>query len=112
MNRIDEFWVRVDDRRIVAGGLWLSLCDSTAAKLTRVFNRIAGGKIISLRLIGVSESLSFASLFLSLASLFGVLSYLLLAHADMFKQKVPALTDLKAVIGVFLFFPWRAWHSR
>ncbi len=85
MNRIDEFWVRVDDRRIVAGGLWLSLCDSTPAKLTRVFNRIAGGKIISLRLIGVSGALSFASLFLSLASLFGVLSYLLLAHADLFK---------------------------
>ncbi len=76
VNRIEEFWIRVDDRRKAAGGLWFSLFNAVAAKLTKVFNRIVGEKMISLRLIGISGSLSFTSLFFFYTVFFGFSNYL------------------------------------
>ena len=102
VNRIEEFWIRVDDRRIAAGGLWLSLFNAVAAKLTRVFNRIVGEKLISLRLIGISGSLSFTSLFSFYALFFGVASYLFVTYHDLIKQKVPTIANLEVTTGVLI----------
>lgn len=95
VNRIEEFWIRVDDKRIAAGGLWFSLCNALAAKLTRAFNRIVGEKMISLRLVGISGSLSFASLFSFYALFFGAGGYVFLTYHDLIKQKVPAIVNLE-----------------
>jgi hypothetical protein len=102
VNRIDEFWVRVDDRRIAAGGLWFSLFSAIASKLTKVFNRIVGEKMISLRLVGVSGSLSFTSVFFFFALFFGVVSYFFLTYHDLIKQKVPSITKLEFTTGVLI----------
>ncbi len=108
VNRIDEFWIRVDDRRIAAGGLWLSLFNAIASKLTRVFNRIVGEKMISLRLIGISGSLSFTSMCFFCALFFAVISYLFIKYRDVLKPHVPITTNLDAttgglIIGFLLF---------
>jgi len=102
VNRIEEFWIRVDDRRIAAGGLWFSLFNAIAAKLTKVFDRIVGEKLISLRLIGISGSLSFTSLFSFYALFFGVASYLFVTYHDLIKQKVPTIAHLEATTGVLI----------
>ena len=102
VNRIEEFWIRVDDRRLAAGGLWFSLFNALAVKLTKVFNRIVGEKMISLRLIGMSGSLSFTFLFLFYALFFGIVSYFFITYHDLIKQKVPTITNLEATTGLLI----------
>lgn len=104
VNRIDEFWIRVDDRRIAAGGLWLSLFNNIAAKLTKIFDRIVGEKLVSLRLIGISGTLSFASLFFFYALFLGVCSYFLIVYHDLIKQKIPTITNLEISTGFLIAF--------
>lgn len=102
VNRIEEFWIRVDDRRRAAGGRWLSLFKATAAKLIRVFNRVVGERMLSLRLVGISGTLSFTSLSLFYALMFGLLSYLFIAYHDLIKQKIPGTTNLELMTAVVI----------
>lgn len=66
VNRIEELWVRIDDRSKVSGSKTKLVFSAVATKVTKILDQVFGVRIISPRVVGVSGSLSFASLFLFL----------------------------------------------
>lgn len=63
-NKIEEWWVRVDDARIVAHSRATAFLRAVARLTVMGFNRVLGERLISLRFVGVSFCLSVASIFL------------------------------------------------
>jgi len=109
INRIEELWIRIDDRNKAVGDSTRELFRAVAAKVTSAFNRIVGTKIISLRMVGLSGSLSFTSVFLFFGLFFALLSYFVIAYSDKIRQVSPAADKLEHSVpllilaGLFFF---------
>jgi hypothetical protein len=67
-NRIEELWIRIDDRSKTAADRTKALFSIVADRITRTFNRLVGPKMFSPRFVGVSSSLSFAGAFFVFAA--------------------------------------------
>ncbi len=104
VNRIEEFWIEVDDRKKSIGESTKILFRKIADKVSRAFNRVFGPKLISVRTIGMSGSLSFASFFLILAVMFEGVSYFIIKHSDVLKPELTKQVPLLAILGIGLFF--------
>jgi len=104
-NRLEELWIQADDKRRGAMGrtfyLFSRIANAVSNKLTALF----GDKLISWRLVGVSSSLSFASLGLTLG--FGLIWLLSLFEKNIDKappnlvKELPLLFVLAFVLTVF-----------
>jgi hypothetical protein len=70
-NKIVEWWVKVDDARIVAHSRAAAFLTAVARLTARGFDRVLGERLISLRFAGVSLCLSIASV--SLITAFGTI---------------------------------------
>ena len=68
VNRIEEVWIQIDERSKSVGESTRDLSGRLAGTITSLFNRILGQRMISVRVIGISSSFSFAS-FLSICGL-------------------------------------------
>jgi hypothetical protein len=104
VNRIEELWIRIDDRNKAVGDTTRALFNAVAEKVTKAFNRIVGTRIISPRLVGISGSLSFTSLFLFFGLFFELLSYILVAYADLLKRSTPSADRLEHTVPVFILY--------
>src|ERR1039457_6270835 len=82
VNRIAELWIRIDDRNKAIGDTTKTLFRVLAENVASLFNRIVGNKMISIRVVGISGSLSFASLFCFFGLFFEIASYVILTHSD------------------------------
>jgi hypothetical protein len=88
-NRIEDLWVRLDDRHKVVGETTKALVLAIAQKVTGAFDRIVGPGIVSARLVGISGSLSFTSLFLLFGVAFGFFTYIVNTGAESLKRTAP-----------------------
>ena len=104
VNRIEEFWIEVDDRKKSIGESTKILFRKIADKVSRAFNCVFGPKLISVRTIGMSGSLSFASFFLILAVIFEGVSYFIIKHSEVLKPELTKQVPLLAILGIGLFF--------
>jgi hypothetical protein len=102
VNRIEELWVRIDDRNKAVGDTTKALFGAVAEKVTKALNRIVGAKIISLRLVGISGSLSFASLLFFIGFFFELASYFLVTYSDKLKQVTPNADKMESALPLFI----------
>jgi hypothetical protein len=63
-NRLVELWIRIDDRRLLEEGVLRNLIVETSTIVDRVFNRVFGEKVISVKAVVTSTYLALASFFL------------------------------------------------
>jgi len=61
-NRIENIWIAVNDKQKASADKATVLFNKVADVVRRVLNRILGTKLISIQMIGVSSSASFASI--------------------------------------------------
>jgi hypothetical protein len=99
VNRIDEFWIRIDDRSKAVGETTKSLFNALAAMVATAFNRIVGVRVISPRLVGISGSLSFASAFFVVGTLFELLAYFVLKYPQLWKGSPDVHNSVPLFIG-------------
>jgi hypothetical protein len=103
INRLEELWIQVDDRKLTIHETTKILFTKVADKVSRTFNRVYGTKLISIRTVGVSGSLSFASLFLTLGLGLGILIFFILAYSATVDQKLlHAIPILVIVVIAFV----------
>jgi len=114
-SKVEDWWIQIDDKR-TASLSWATLFIQGVARLTdRLFDRIFGKRLFSLRVVGVSILFSIASAFLSV-SIFSFLGH----------NKIPSSSNL----GMFAWFlrfsvfallpaisespslPWKPWLPR
>jgi len=88
VNRIDQLWIAVDDKKKRAGGIAPALLNKVADIVKRTIDRILGRKLVSAQLVGVSVCYALAGLFLSLA---GMLTWMRvqLQHLEHFPTTLP-----------------------
>ncbi len=101
VNRIEEFWVRIDDRGKAVGENTRSLFSALAQKVTKTFNRIVGVRIISIRLVGISGSLSFASALFFYGVFFELLAYAVRAYHLLWKP-TPSVPSPQGAVSLFV----------
>jgi hypothetical protein len=102
VNRIEEMWIRIDDRNKAVGETTKSLFNVVAGKVSRTFNRIVGTKIFSARLVGISGSLSFATAFFIYGAFFELMAYFVVAYADLIKRMVSNAATLQHAVPLFI----------
>jgi hypothetical protein len=61
-NRIENIWIAVNDKQKASADKTTALFNKVADVVRRILNRILGTKFISIQMIGVSSSASFASI--------------------------------------------------
>jgi hypothetical protein len=61
VNRLEELWIQIDEHSKTVGETTRALFGKLARKITSLFSLIFGRRMISVRVIGISSSLSFAS---------------------------------------------------
>jgi hypothetical protein len=86
VNRIEEFWVRIDDRSKSVVDSTKLLFNAIAQRITRMLDRIVGSRVISPRLIGLSGCISFATTFFIFGLVMEILADLILRYHDIFQQ--------------------------
>jgi hypothetical protein len=74
-NRVEELWIKIDDRARITGNRAAALFNKVASVVTRTFDRILGQKLVSVQMVGVSSSYAFPGLFLTLGFIFKFLLY-------------------------------------
>jgi hypothetical protein len=57
-NKIELFWIEISERALIVGSKTVAFINAVASLDTRVLNRIFGNKLFSLRLVGMSTTLS------------------------------------------------------
>lgn len=72
-SRIEAIWISVNDREKVIGSRAVAIFNGVASVATSAFNRVFGERLLSLQLIGVSTSFSYAGVFFGLSVIFAVL---------------------------------------
>ena len=92
VNRIEELWIRIDDRNKAVGETTKTLFEVLARKVNAVFDRIVGTRLVSIRLIGISGSLSFTSCFLIFGLFFEIAAYFILVNSAAL-ERISALTS-------------------
>jgi hypothetical protein len=90
INQIEELWIRVDDRNKSASETTKALAGLVGTKVARTFNRLVGERSLSLRMVGLSGSLSFACLFLILGLALELIAALLLLYSGLILRLDPA----------------------
>ena len=104
VNRIEELWIATDDKRKSTGERTVVLFNAIAAKISRAMNRIFGPRPISIKMIGVSSSLSFSSLFLVLAATLGFICIVILTNSTTLKPELVRQVPLLMLLDIgFLF---------
>jgi len=104
-NRLEEFWIRVDERRLTAAEKTKVLLGRLADIVTEAFDRVFGPRLISTRTIGISGSLSFASFLIIAGITMGLVSYLVLQHPTVVQPRlVHAIPILILLVVALLFF--------
>lgn len=78
-NRIEGWWIAVDDRQKYTRNRATALFNKVGETVTHAFDRILGPKLVSVQMIGVSSSYALAGFFLTAGSLFAAFLYLLRA---------------------------------
>jgi hypothetical protein len=117
VNRIEEMWIRIDDRSKATRDTAKALFNVVAGKITRIFNGIVGDKVVSIRLVGISGSLSFAS-----ACLFSGVTELMMVSGSSLVDKgrinwgsmflaLACVSAALAVLPVIFKSPLWAWIS-
>lgn len=101
-NRIENFWIAVNDYAQSSGGKTSSLFNSVAGMVTRVFNRILGRKLLSLQFVGVSSSYSLAAMCLFTGSFLAVAAVYIVTHASAMSEKLTKDAPLLLLVGVFV----------
>jgi hypothetical protein len=104
VNRIDEFWIRVDDRSKAAGDTTKSLFNALAVKVAAAFNRVVGVRIMSARLVGISGSLSFASAFFVFGALFESLAYFVTKYPQLWQGPASSAPNVHNSVPLFIWF--------
>ena len=75
-NRLEQIWISIDDKRHT--GEPLALASKSAGIIDRGLNRILGNKLISLRMVGMSSSLSVVTLYVRVIPIWmGIYSWVL-----------------------------------
>jgi hypothetical protein len=101
INRLEELWIQVDERNKSVGETTRALFSTVADKVSRVFNRIFGVRLISLRAIGTSGSLSFACFFITLGIGILFLYYLVSKYSLVVDPRLQKQEPLLIVGGSF-----------
>lgn len=104
VNRIEELWIRIDDRNKAVGDTTRALSNALAEKIAKGFNRLVGIKAISLRLVGFSSSLSFASLFFFFGCLLELTSYLIVKYSELLKRTSPSADQIEKAFPLMIVF--------
>jgi hypothetical protein len=104
LNRIEEMWMQIDDRRLNIANTTRELFGRIADKVTRLLDFIFGTKVISFRAIGVSGCFSFASMLFTLAILIEALCYLFYRYGQGKFANVVQQLPILVVFGIFLIF--------
>jgi len=102
VNRIEELWIRIDERNKAVGETTKSLFNAVAEKVSRTFNRIVGTKIFSLRLVGISGSLSFTTAFFIFGAFFELIAYFAVEYADLIKRTSPHAANLQRAVPLLI----------
>jgi hypothetical protein len=119
-DKIARFWVEISERARVVGSKTVAFINAVAALDTRILNRIFGEKLFSLRMIGMSTTLSLSVLLLAVAAiergsspqgsylwislLGGIIGLLLCALGIMARPKSAFLLTLLPLTVTLLFF--------
>ena len=109
VNRIEELWIRIDDRNKAVLDTTKVLFRVVAEKIEKVFNRIVGRKIASVRLVGISGSLSFACLFSFYGLALALVVYFVEAYSAWLKLHIASADKLEnalplVALACFVFF--------
>jgi hypothetical protein len=104
VNRIEEFWVHMDDRSKTAGEATSTMFKELASRVAQIFNRIVGTRLLSIRLVGISSSLSFASFVFILGLFLEVLAYLVIANTALLKRTSHSADTIIHAIPLFIIF--------
>lgn len=102
VNRIQELWVQFDDRKKTISESTKEIFEKVAEEVSRTLNKIFGPEMVSVRAIGISGSLSFASLFSLLGISIGGLSILIIRHSEAFKPATVRQAPLLIMFSIGL----------
>ena len=102
MNRIEEFWIRIDDRSKASSDTSKQVLNAIALKVTGILNRIVGTKIVSVRLIGISSCFSFVSLFVFYGLFFELIAYVVIKYGDQIKQRATNWSTVEHAVPLFM----------
>jgi hypothetical protein len=86
VNRLEELWIQIDEHSRTVGETTRALFGRLAGMVTTLFNRILGRRMISVRVVGISGSLSFASLFFVCGLALEFLVYLVVNYSRVSKN--------------------------
>lgn len=102
VNRIEALWIDLDDRRRSVGETTVLVFNAVAIAISQLFDRSFGAKLLSLRSIGVSSSLSFTSFFFTLALVLEGLCYLIERNSGAVKPELLNQIPLLVILGAVL----------